>query len=368
MNGFRTELLSRLLGTEAHITVYAQQRGLTDYPDIAQKIRTVPGVVDVLPITEGFGLLQANGRNSGGAVRGIRTEDFARSPMAQKIVAGDLAKFDGDEDGIAIGFRLAESFHLRPGDQILFTSPTTSSTPFGSVPKQKNFTVAAIFNLGVYEYDASLIYIPMETAQILFGTGQGVTSLEVRVAKPEADVTRQRLAIADVVGPGLAVRDWQQNRATFFQAIDVERHVMFLILSLIIMVAAFNIISSMIMLVKDKGRDIAILRTMGATKGTILRVFFLTGASIGVLGTAFGFLLGVLFCRNIEAIRHGLEALTGTNVFNPEIYFLSKLPAIIEWNEVGQVVAMGIGLSFLATIYPAWRAARLDPVEALRYE
>jgi lipoprotein-releasing system permease protein len=236
------------------------------------------------------------------------------------------------------------------------------------VPKQKAFTVAAIFDLGMYEYDSAFVFVPMELAQALFGTGQGVTTLEVRVQKPEQDITDKRLAISEAVGPGLRVRDWQQNRASYFQAIDVERHVMFLILSLIIMVAAFNIISSMIMLVKDKGRDIAILRTMGATSGTILRVFFLTGASIGVLGTTLGFILGVVFCRNIESIRALLERLTGTNVFNPEIYFLSKLPAIIEWGEVGQVVAMGIGLSFLATIYPSWRAARLDPVEALRYE
>jgi lipoprotein-releasing system permease protein len=368
MNGFRTELLSRLLGIEGHVNVYASQRGLTDYEEIIKRLKAVPGVVDVVPLTEGQGLIQANGGTSGGVVRGLKTEDFARSPMAQKIIAGDAAKFDGDEDGIAIGARLAESFRLKPGDKLVFTSPTTSATPFGSVPKQKSFTVAAIFDLGMYEYDSSFIFIPMETAQALFGTGEGVTTLEVRVTDPAADITAKRLAISEAVGPGLRVRDWQQNRASFFQAIDVERHVMFLILSLIIMVAAFNIISSMIMLVKDKGRDIAILRTMGATKGTILRVFFLTGASIGVLGTALGFLLGVVFCRNIEGIRGLLERMTGTNLFSPEIYFLSKLPAIIEWGEVGQVVAMGIGLSFLATIYPAWRAARLDPVEALRYE
>ncbi|GIL38600.1 lipoprotein-releasing ABC transporter permease subunit [Roseiterribacter gracilis] len=368
MNGFRTELLSRLLGTEPHIVVSAQQRGLTDWPDVLKRLQALPGVVDVQPVTEGFGLLQANGRTSGGIVRGVRNEDFLRSPMAQKINAGDPTKFDADEDGIVIGFRLAKAFGLRPGDQLQFTSPTTSATPFGSVPKQKSFKVAATFDLGVYEFDSSLILIPMEIAQALFGVGQGVTALELRVTKPAGDLKPVMAAVEQAAGPGLAVRDWQQSRAGFFEAIDVERHVMFLILSLIIMVAAFNIISSMIMLVKDKGRDIAILRTMGATQGTILRVFFLTGASIGVLGTALGFVLGVLFCRNIEAIRGLVERLSGANVFNPEIYFLSKLPAIIEWNEVGQVVAMGIGLSFLATIYPAWRAARLDPVEALRYE
>jgi lipoprotein-releasing system permease protein len=232
----------------------------------------------------------------------------------------------------------------------------------------RSYPIGAIFDVGMFEYDNSFIFMPLEQAQLFFRTGaDAVTSLEVFVADP-VQIRAQREALQPTVAGLGRVVDWQQTNASFFTALQVERNVMFLILSLIIMVAAFNIISSLIMLVKDKGRDIAILRTMGATRGMIMRIFFLSGASVGVMGTVGGLLLGVVFCMNIESIRQFIQMLSGTELFSPEIYFLSQLPAKIEWGEVAQVTLMALGLSFAATVYPSWRAARLDPVEALRYE
>jgi len=229
------------------------------------------------------------------------------------------------------------------------------------------YRVAAVFEVGMYEYDSTFIYMPLEAAQLFFRLGSAVTGVEVLVRDPDR-VRELRAEIARAAGTGVRVFDWQQANSSFFNALQVERNVMFLILTLIILVAAFNIISSLIMLVKDKSRDIAILRTMGAARGSILRIFFMAGASVGVIGTIAGFALGVAFCANIETIRQWLQALTGTPLFSPEIYFLSRLPARMETDETVTVLLMALGLSFLATIYPAWRAARLDPVEALRYE
>ncbi|HYD32682.1 MAG TPA: lipoprotein-releasing ABC transporter permease subunit [Azospirillaceae bacterium] len=368
MNGFRAELLSRVLGLNGHMGIYSVQGGpLTDYDSLVARIRTVPGVLQASPLVEGQALVTTKGVASGAVVRGVRPEDFRRRPVvSDNVVSGSLDLFEGDK--IAIGLRMAQRLNLRIGDQLPLISPQGAPTAFGTVPRMRAYTIGAIFHVGMYEYDNSFIFMPLEAAQAFFRLPEdGVSTLELFVSDPD-----QVRAFREAVFPALEGRgrivDWQQSNASFYTALRVERNVMFLILTLIIAVAALNIISSMIMLVKEKGRDIAILRTMGATRGQILRIFFLSGASIGVVGTLLGLALGVLVTENIESIRQFFQSLSGTKLFAEEIYFLSYMPAKIDWSEVTEVVGMGLILSFIATIPPAWRAARLDPVEALRYE
>ena len=367
MNGFRAELLGRVLGLNGHLNVYSSQPGpLNDFDMLADTVRKVPGVVNVTPTVEGQALVTVRGMASGAVVRGVRPEDFrVRPTLSRHILRGTADAFG--EDNVAIGIRMAQRLGLSVGDQLTLIAPQGNATAFGTVPRMRGYTIGAIFDVGMYEYDNSFIFMPLEQAQLFFRTGDAVTSLEVFVADP-VQIRAQRDALQPAVAGKGRIVDWQQSNASFFTALQVERNVMFLILSLIIMVAAFNIISSLIMLVKDKGRDIAILRTMGATRGMIMRIFFLSGASVGVMGTLGGLLLGVVFCQNIESIRQFIQMLSGTELFSPEIYFLSQLPAKIDWGEVVQVTAMALGLSLAATVYPSWRAARLDPVEALRYE
>ncbi|KLN61481.1 multidrug ABC transporter substrate-binding protein [Kiloniella spongiae] len=366
MNGFRQELLGRILGVNGHLAVVGVQGDLIDYETIAERVSTLSGVKSATPQVQGQVMVTASGTATGGLVRGMAPKDLkARKLIAEKIVAGSLDDFTGDN--VVIGERLARSLRLGVGDKITLVSPNSSVTVFGSIPRLKAYTIAALFDIGMYEYDSSFIYMTLDAAQIFFELPEMVNTIEVFVDNPDlTNVVRRD--IHNAIGTGIVTRDWQQSNASFFNAIQVERNVMFLILSLIILVAVFNIVSGQIMLVKDKGRDIAILRTMGATRGMILRVFFLSGASIGVFGTLAGFVLGLSFAENIETIRQWLEGLSGTNLFDAEIYFLSKLPAVVETSEVLQVVGMALFFSFLAPIFPAWRAARLDPVEAIRYE
>lgn len=369
MNGFRAELLGRILGLNGHFNIYSAYGGpLNDFDALAAGLRRAPGVVAVNPTVEGQALVSLGTVASGAVVRGARVADLkARPTIAGHIVAGSLDAMGGRDGGVAIGARMAQRLRLNIGDTLTLIAPQGNVTAFGSVPRMRGFPIAAVFDVGMYEYDNTFVFMPLEQAQVFFRTGAGVSSLEVFVTDP-MQLSAARDALRPLVQGAVRTIDWQQSNSSFFNALQVERNVMFLILSLIIMVAAFNIISSLIMLVKDKGRDIAILRTMGATRGMILRIFFLTGSSIGVAGTLSGLILGVLFCDNIEAIRQGIQSLSGAELFSAEIYFLSRLPAKMEWAEVIQVVLMALGLSFAATIYPAWRAARLDPVEALRYE
>ncbi len=366
MNGFRQELLGRILGVNGHLAVVGVQGDLVDYETIAERVSALSGVTSATPQVQGQVMVTASGTATGGLVRGMAPKDLkARKLIAEKIVAGSLDDFTGDN--VVIGERLARSLRLGVGDKITLVSPNSSVTVFGSIPRLKAYTIAALFDIGMYEYDSSFIYMTLDAAQIFFELPEMVNTIEVFVDNPDlTNVVRRD--IHNAIGTGIVTRDWQQSNASFFNAIQVERNVMFLILSLIILVAVFNIVSGQIMLVKDKGRDIAILRTMGATRGMILRVFFLSGASIGVIGTLAGFILGLSFAENIETIRQWLEGLSGTNLFDAEIYFLSKLPAVVETSEVLQVVGMALFFSFLAPIFPAWRAARLDPVEAIRYE
>ncbi|MCA1939538.1 MAG: lipoprotein-releasing ABC transporter permease subunit [Caenispirillum bisanense] len=366
MNGFRQELLTRILGLNGHVTVFSNGPNFFDYEGAAGEIRGLPGVVAVTPMIEGQVMATANGQSGGAIVRGAAMETLAqRKIIADNIVQGSLADL-GDEK-ILIGQRMAEKYGLRLGDKLSLISPKGNVTAFGTVPRVRGYEVGAIFNVGMYEYDSSFVFMPLAAAQVYFQQPEAVTHLEVVL--DNADRTESAMtAIAGDLGPGYRLFDWRRTNSSFFNALQVERNVMFLILTLIILVAAFNIISGLIMLVKDKGRDIAILRTMGASRGSVMRIFFMAGASVGVAGTLGGLGLGVAFAANIEEIRQFLQSLTGTELFSAEIYFLAHMPAEMDWNEVLSVVLMALGLSFGATIYPSWRAARLDPVEALRYE
>ena len=366
MNGFRAELLDRILGINGHLSVYGENDRLTDFDDLAEKIRKVTGVTSVTPIIEGQVMATNKNIASGAIVRGFRKDDLlARKIIANKIERGSLENFN--KNSVVIGSRLAQKLRLGIGHKITLISPKGNVTAFGTVPRMRSYTVAATFNIGMYEYDSGFIFMPLESAQVYFRMPDAVSNLEIFV-----DAPNQALAIGRLIPPlaerPTRIHDWQKANASFFNAIQVERNVMFMILTLIIVVAAFNIISSMIMLVKDKGHDIAILRTMGATRGTIMRIFFLSGAAVGVIGTFGGLALGLSFAQNIETIRQWIQGMTGTDLFAAEIYFLSKLPAVVDPGEVVAVVLMGLGLSFLATLYPSWRAARIDPAEALRYE
>jgi lipoprotein-releasing system permease protein len=367
MNGFRAELLGRILGLNGHMTVSAYGQPITDYAKLADRIKQVPGVTEASPMIEGQVLASANGAASGALVRGMRPEDLkAKTLVSGHIVGGSLDRFVGD-DAIMIGSKMAARFRLNVGDSITLIAPQGSVTAFGTVPRMRAYPIVAIFEVGMYEYDNSFAFMPLEAAQIFFRLDNAVSGVEVMVRDPD-NIGQQAYEVARAVGPQLRVANWQQTNSSFFSALQVERNVMFLILTLIILVAAFNIISSLIMLVKDKSQDIAILRTMGATRGSVLRIFFLAGASVGVIGTVSGFVLGVLFTSNIETIRQWLQSSTGWTLFPQEIYFLAHMPSKVEPMEVVTVVLMALALSFLATIYPSWRAARLDPVEALRYE
>ena len=367
MGGFQTDLLNRILGFNGHLGVYATAGRLQDYDADAAKIRSVPGVVSAVPVIDGQVLLSGpRGQSSGGLVRGIEPKQFGEM-SAVKIPAGSLADFGG-EDAIAIGTGLAGKFGLGVGDELTLVSPQGAATAFGTIPRVRAYKIVAIFSVGMNEYDTAYVFLPLQAAQIFFQSPSAVSQIEVRVDDP--DRVRQIGREIGTVLAGLPLRivDWQQNNNSFFAAVKVEQNVMFLILTLIILVAAFNVISSLIMMVKDKTRDIAVLRTIGAGRGAILRIFLMCGASVGVTGTFVGVVIGVLFCLNIQSLQGWVEAVTGARVFNPEVYYLAHLPARLDVSEVTQVVVMALALSLLATIYPSWRAARTDPVEALRHE
>jgi lipoprotein-releasing system permease protein len=366
MGGFRSEFIRQIVGLDPQIAV-STDGPVQDYGTLSSKIRNVPGVIQVMPLVEGQALLTLNGYATGLQVRGLLSADFqAMRAFAGTLIAGKPGDFS--DDRVAIGRDLAERLHLSVGDEIVLLSPHLTSTPFGTMPRKGTFTIGAIFNASMSQYNNGLLLMPLDAARAFFQTGAGVNFLDVSVSDPENGIVAVHRAVADAVGTAYRVIDWRQSKALYLNTLDTEKSTMFLILTLIILVAAFNIISSLIMLVKDKNSDIAILRTMGATRGMVMRIFFLAGASIGVIGSTSGVILAVLFVRNIEGVRHWLENLTGRDLFPAALYLFSQIPARIDWSQVLYVVAIALGLSFFFSIIPAWRASRVDPVEALRYE
>ena len=367
MHGFRKDLFQKIMGLNGHVIVAKIGEPFTDYTDMAAVIKKVPGVQHAIPLIEGQVMVSSNVQAVGGLVRGVAEADLKSLHLVSENVR--FGTFDGfdNQSGIAIGSRLAQSLRVGLGDTITLVSPRGAATPFGTAPRSKPYLITAIFELGMSEYDRMMIFMPLAEAQKYFSKRNEVDVLEVTVDNPEA-VDDYAASIKAVGGPTINISDWRRRNESFFNVLAVERNVMFIILSLIILVAGMNIISGMMMLVKDKGRDIAVLRTMGATKGAVMRVFLITGASIGIVGTIAGLILGVVFCWNIESIRVFVSWLTGATIFDPSIYYLTKLPAEIDPQETAGIVMMALALSVLATLYPSWRASKLDPVEALRYE
>ena len=367
MNGFRAELLDRILGINGHIIVNPIDGEFTDYSDLSDRINGVDGVKYAIPLVEGQVLVSSGIGGSGALVRGIRQQDLSKiSSVSENVKFGTLDGFDGG-DGVAVGIRLADSLGLRLGDEITLISPEGDVTAFGVAPRVKSYPINALFEIGMSEYDSTFIFMPMEEAQLYFNSEEKVDVLEVYVEDPD-QVGSIRGPIETAAKRPLFLVDWRQRNVTFFNALEVERNVMFMILTLIVLVAALNIVSGLFMLVKDKSRDIAILRTMGTTRASILRIFMITGSAIGIVGTIAGVILGVLVCLNIKAIQDFVTWATGATVWDSTVRFLTDIPAKMDPTETIAIIVMALLLSFLATIFPAWRAAKLDPVEALRYE
>jgi lipoprotein-releasing system permease protein len=371
MNGFRTELSAKILGFNGHAFITMPAMAPEAQAQMMARIRRVPHVVQAFPVVESEALVQGPSSASGAVVRGLDPNDLAHLPLiAGNIVRGTMKGFGDGENGgdrVLIGEKLADNLGVTTGDPISIISATGAATIMGVTPTRKTYNIDGVFSVGMSEYDQTFIYMPLAQAQLLFGRDTAFDFVEINFDDPDrAPELRNALAVA--AGQGALVTDWTQKNRAYFTALAVERNVMRYLLMFIVALAALNIISGLVMLVKNKGRDIAILRTMGAGQGAILRIFFMAGAMIGLAGTFSGLAFGVLFCLNIESIQRFVEWVTGVQVFNADIYFLAHVPAKIDWLEVALVAAWALGSSFLFTLLPAWRASRLDPVEALRFE
>lgn len=369
MNGFRYELVNRILGVNSHLTIYSHGAQISNYSEIVEKIQKIPGVEYSNPIVESQAMLSSKTKNAGGLIKGVRLEDLKN----KKLISGNITAGSIDEiakkNSVLIGSAIAQSMNLKPGDQLKIISAETSETIIGAIPRIKTYEVGGVFESGLYEYDSTTVFMNFEMAQTHFHFPNTVSGIEI-FAKDATQLDQIKEELFKILPQyeNLYAVDWQQSNAGFIDALKVESSVMFLILTLIILVAAFNIISSMIMLVNDKNKNIALLRTLGMTKGGIMRIFLICGSSIGFVGTFLGFVLGVLFSANINNIKLWLESATDTTLFNPTIYFLSTLPSKVFASDVILIVGMSLVISFLATLYPAYKASKANPAEILRYE
>jgi lipoprotein-releasing system permease protein len=367
MNGFHRELMDKIMGINGHAFVQAVETPFTDWDDVASRTAKTPGVKLAIPMVEGAAGISTQFGQSGVLVRGVREKDLVRLPgIVGNIRDGSLEGFDKAE-GVALGQRLAETLGVRVGDKVSLLIAKGGQTPFGVAPRIKAYNVVAIFAIGMSEFDNVFVYMPLTEAQAFFNKDNEATVVEVFVDDPDR-MDAFRLAFDKEVTRPTIITDWRQRNRTFFETLQVEKNILFIILSLIVIVAAFNIISGLTMLVKDKTQDIAILRTIGATRGAVLRIFMMIGASIGVVGTLAGFALGLLLAKNLDAIRNAINSAFNANLFPAEFYFLSRLPAIVDEREVAVIVGMTLVIAILASIYPAWKAASLDPIDALRHE
>lgn len=370
MSGFQTELVSRILGVNGHATIEAfSGQKIEGYPEIVARIRALPDVASVVPMLDGQAMLSTEGGGArGGLVRGITLDDLRRlRPISDHIVAGSLDQFTGD-DAIVVGVALARSYRLRIGDTLTVLSPDGAATAFGTIPRVRAYKVVAIFDAGLHDYNSSIVFLPLKAAQVFFQKPDGVTGIEIRMTDPQLVGSLGPPLTELLRGRQVYARDWRRANDTIIGVLQIQKNTMFIVLGMIVLVAAFNVVSSLIMLVKDKRGDIAVLRTIGASSGAVLRIFLMCGAFVGVSGTLIGTALGVLVCRNIVAIQHFIEDMTGGRVFDSSAFMLTTLPDKVDWVDVSRVVALGLLLSLLATLYPSWRAARTDPVEALRHE
>ena len=369
MNGFRADLLERILGVGGHAVIRPYGGAFQSQEEVVDRLIQLEGVQRVTPVIEAQVMVSVGATARGAILRGIDKALIPQlSVLTDNKVLGDLSRVGEIENttpGIAIGQRMVEIYGLEIGMPLSLIAPKGAKTPFGTAPRVRQYSVESIFEVGLSDYDATFIYTDMDTVSALTGTSTDMAALEIVVAQPDK-IQDLRTAIDHAVEEAGWVRDWQQTNAALSGALKVERNVMFLILTMILLVASLNIVSGLVMLVKDKSRDIAILRTMGMKRGAVLRIFFITGASIGVIGTLVGVIVGVVFCQNIEAIRQLITTLTGTELFPSEIYFLNELPAKIIVEDVVMVAGLSLALSFLSTLYPSWRAASLAPVEVLR--
>ena len=368
MNGFRAELVNRILGLNGHLGISSTHaNGIYDYESLTRSIAENPSIIAATPQIETQVLVSANNITIGAVVRGVIWSDLAiRKPLWDSITNDIITRFR-DNQSILIGKTMARNLGLSAGDSVTLLAPKGKTTAFGSIPTRQNFIIGGVFDVGMHEYDSNFVFMPLPTAQKFFSMPDRVTGVELYVGDPD-DAPIVKSEIKRILPEKTMVFDWMDRNRNYLNALQVERNVMFLILTLIILVAAFNIISSMIMLVRSKNADIAVLRTMGLGKTSLLKIFLLIGTSIGIIGTIVGSLLGLLFCWNIDGVKSLIENLTGSKLFSAEIYFLSKLPAVVEPAEVGVVMLMALILSFLASIYPAWRACAIAPAEVLRYE
>lgn len=369
MNGFRFELVNRILGINAHITVYSSEHKITNYDQIIAEIKQIPGVTHANPIVESQAMLTSPSKNSGGLIKGIKIDDLKNKKLiADNITRGEISAIE-NKDSVLIGSAVAQGMGLKVGDKIKIVSAETNQTLIGSIPRIKTYEVGGIFDSGMYEYDSTTVFMNYEMAQTHFRFPSAASGIEVFVTDPsKIDQIKEHFYQVILNHPDLYATNWEQSNSGFIDALKVESTVMFLILTLIILVAAFNIISSMIMLVNDKNKNIALLRTLGMSRGSVMRIFLICGSSIGFVGTFLGFILGVLFATNINSIKLWLESMTNVSLFNPMVYFLSTLPSKVFVSDVVVIVGMSLMISFLATLYPAYRASKANPAEILRYE